>query len=615
MRGYMRLKRKFWSKIILMNIIYVLIIVFVFTGIRFYTSVSWQKENMGQLLTQITDSNSAQITGMINEMDRLTYNIAVTGGVRDTLKKACEYIGTNNYFDRNIVDKRSVIRTMQFLAGTSMKNTSVDLISLKGDYVLLDTYAAQTLTRKQVLEVSQMDLFYKQNLNKQLQNVKKDRFGRTDENMFAYLRKVSDEYRDYGYVSVQKAVSVVSEFMETSTENFDMTAVVLLNGELFYTTGNKINFDTESLSALDCVADSEDKAQTYSEAVIDGEQYMICVSEKDKYGIQVFTLLPHEVYTKQIYREILLLFLQSAVLAVSMIILVALVSNQVYKPVVNLRKKMENYEITGLLNEIKGLEKTDATDEIEAFNIVFANMIERMRIQNEEIIQIKTRALRASYQALRAQVNPHFLHNTLYLIGLMGEEHGAPEILDMCSNLTRMMSYCIDNKKSVVTFGEEISYMMCYLELMKSRYADKLQYVIHVEESIKQVSVPKFILQPLVENCFTHGFKNSAEPKFKIRITLKMLQEGWQLLIEDNGVGISEEDKERVESNIDYIRKTIWNSDGAFVNEITGIGLVNTWTRLYISYSENVKLKIRTSDMGGGLIELRCPLEKGGIEG
>lgn len=599
----MKLKKKFWKKMIFMNIMFMLVIVSVFTVIRFASSIRQEKKNVRNMMEQIAVSNSNQLETMFDELDRLTYNVAVSEITLDVLKKASFYEEDNNYFDVYRNDRRKLIQTMQLMAGYNMRDTSMDVISIKGDYVLLDIYDSLSYNRAEMQEMSKMQKFEAEDVKKFFEKSEKDAYKRTETPMFSYCRKISDEFRDYGYVEIQKAETCLDAIFKSTENNFGMFSLITYGNEVFYYSDNEKKWGGQ-IGNLE----KEGKINGSVRAEVGDETYLIYTNSLNKYGIRVYTLLPESYYTKRIGQEIVILLVQSVFLLISMSILIMLFSKQLYRPVVELRKKMEHFELADFdtVSSYSG-----DTDEIETFEHVFAKMMERIHQQNDELIQRKMRELQVSYQALQSQVSPHFLYNTLYLIGLKGGEQGAPEILDMCSYLTRMMAYCVDNREDMVPFSSEVGYMNNYLQLMKYRYMEKLQYTVEIQDAVLNQMVPKFILQPLIENCFTHGFRDCVKDEFQIYVSLSLVEGYWTLTIEDNGNGFSEDDIERIMKDTEYVRKSIKDPKADFVNDTTGIGLINTYARLFISFPDRVKLWVGTGDMKGGLVKISCEAKRG----
>lgn len=595
-----RLKRNFWRKIVATNCLFLIFVVTFFTAIRYQTSIHSAKKAAEDVLLQYADTTANQLQLMFDDMSRLTLNIAVSDTTTEILRNAVRYKGLNNYFENAQSERRRLMNMMQQMAGPSLSKNSINVISALGDYILLDVYSFPMLSRNEIQSLSKLNSFKGKNAYKFISKAETDSFQRTETDMFSYVRKISDEYKTLGYVEFQKPYTDLDSIFKSASETFHMTSVVTLDDEVFYTSNPELCKLNQKIFSKN----TENERENITTVQMQNNSYFLCSTSVNDYGFKIYTLLPESYYTQQVQQEIRILILQSIILLLSMLFLILLISKQIYKPVRDLRHKMENME----LDNIKSGEcLSENADEIELFNHVFAEMLERIQHQKDELIQQKLRELQVSYKALQSQVSPHFLYNTLYLIGLKGEEHDVPEILDMCSCLTHMMGYSVDTKHDLVPISKELEYMNNYLLLMKYRYLEKLQYELDIEDSVLNFLVPKFIFQPLIENCFTHGFKNCGASQFLIHFSLKKNQSTWTLKIEDNGNGFSEKDKERIFKDISLIRESVENPNAHFVNKITGIGLINTFARLFISYSSHVSLKIGTGNLSGGLVEITCP--------
>ncbi|MGN0162357.1 MAG: sensor histidine kinase, partial [Candidatus Ornithomonoglobus sp.] len=128
-----------------------------------------------------------------------------------------------------------------------------------------------------------------------------------------------------------------------------------------------------------------------------------------------------------------------------------------------------------------------------------------------------------------------------------------------------------------------------YLSLMKSRYEDLFEYSVEVDEGLFNIPVPKLFIQPLAENCFIHGFKEK-EPPWNIKITTRGSRDLWELVIRDNGSGITDERiaeiNKKVEETLSDMR----------VGDMGGLGIVNTIVRLKMTHNSNISYDIRNDN-------------------
>ena len=265
------------------------------------------------------------------------------------------------------------------------------------------------------------------------------------------------------------------------------------------------------------------------------------------------------------------------------------ISRAVTRPILQLARRVT--KINSPDEQLEPLD--DAPAEIKELENSFDDMLERV---NRSATQEK----KAYSLALQAQMNPHFLYNTLSIIGAAGEEAGAANVTDMCVRLSDMLRYVASYEKVTVPLRDEVAHTTNYLSLMKSRYEDYFEYSVSVDEGLMNMAVPKLFIQPLAENCFKHGFKMSPQP-WRVDIRMHGDQSHWELTIKDNGVGITDE-------RIAELRKKI---DGAIdemsLSDIGGVGLVNTIVRLKMTHTKRLDYSIRSS--GGTIIKIVADAE------
>ncbi len=200
-----------------------------------------------------------------------------------------------------------------------------------------------------------------------------------------------------------------------------MVSILAFSDSLFYSSDSRETAWTDALPLLS----ENGSLENTSVRLADGT-YFVHRTALDSYGFTLYTLLPDNYYMERIQSETLVLTTQSLFLLISMLVLIWFISRQLYRPVYELRVRMEQMGLDDLPFP-EELPPDDA-DEIQMFHHVFASMMKRIQKQNDLLVQQKIRELEVAYQALQSQINPHFLHNTLYAIGLKGEEHDASEI-------------------------------------------------------------------------------------------------------------------------------------------------------------------------------------------
>ncbi|WP_162262869.1 sensor histidine kinase [Paenibacillus sp. Soil787] len=209
--------------------------------------------------------------------------------------------------------------------------------------------------------------------------------------------------------------------------------------------------------------------------------------------------------------------------------------------------------------------------------------------------------------ALQAQINPHFLNNALQSIGTLALQHDAPKVYALISSLAKMMHYSMNTNESVVPLRKEIDHIKAYLELQKQRFEHQFEIIYDIEESTKAISVPKMILQPLVENYFKHGFKpGSATGLLRIQAMKDIVHEDefLKLIVEDNGIGITEQRLYEVRNRL----------NAPSITDEACIGLSNVLTRVQLYFTDDAFLDVEHVQPQGLRIMIHIPMKKGALE-
>ncbi|MDR0269212.1 sensor histidine kinase [Paenibacillus sp.] len=185
-------------------------------------------------------------------------------------------------------------------------------------------------------------------------------------------------------------------------------------------------------------------------------------------------------------------------------------------------------------------------------------------------------------KALQAQINPHFLYNTLQSIGTLALQNNVPRIYALLSSLAKIMRYSMNNNDALVTLRDEAEHVKLYLDLQKERFDDQLEFSIELEPDTLQVPMPKMILQPLVENYFKHGM-DTQDKQGRLDITSRMRPNGiLEIIIENNGESIPSDELNRLNRQLERQQGGVpaeWTDED-------GIGLHNVLMRLQL-YTEH----------------------------
>lgn len=238
--------------------------------------------------------------------------------------------------------------------------------------------------------------------------------------------------------------------------------------------------------------------------------------------------------------------------------------------------------------DMKTLEGNDE-NEIMALNNTFKETLKRL----SKSMQLE---LGARLNALQSQMNPHFLYNTLSVISASADQQEKVE--RMCSRLSDMLRYStVYEEESNSMLEDEVRHTENYLELMKDRYEENLIYNIEEAGELERVKVPRVILQPIVENCFKHGFGENGFP-WIIHVAVTASHGHWRIHVRNNGRPFQDRDLTELNEKVEGFLK-------GEQKKISGIGLTNTIIRLRLLYEEQVEYEIYTGNDGYTYVVLK----------
>lgn len=226
--------------------------------------------------------------------------------------------------------------------------------------------------------------------------------------------------------------------------------------------------------------------------------------------------------------------------------------------------------------------------EIDALVTELNVNIEALEQEKENVKLVQAQKRKAELRALQAQINPHFLYNTLNAITWQAADQGAKEISILSNSLGKFFRISLSKGKEIITIQEELEHVCNYLEIQKIRYKSRINYEVSVPEDIRKMYIIKLVLQPLVENALYHGIK-LKETSGTIKITALKQEQGLgitaiKISVEDDGQGIS---KKQLEVLNDGLSQGI-------VDSSTGYGIYNVNERLKLYYGDAYGLTLES---------------------
>lgn len=275
-----------------------------------------------------------------------------------------------------------------------------------------------------------------------------------------------------------------------------------------------------------------------------------------------------------------------------------LISHILAKPAKELTMAMKSFEQNA---ENFTYKQVRGTEELMILSDSFDHMVRRIQNLMEQVRQEEITLRKTELKALQAQINPHFLYNTLDAIAWLCEDGRNKDAEDMVTSLAKLFRISISKGHELITIEKEIQHAQSYLRIEKFRYKNQFTYRFDVDEECLGYLCNKITLQPIIENAIYHGLNRMVDEG---EIVIRIRQDGDDIVlsVEDNGVGMTEE----------QCKEILKKEPG----DRTGIGIKNVNDRIKIYFGEQYGLMITSELDEGTCVEIRMPkVEKGEYDG
>lgn len=230
---------------------------------------------------------------------------------------------------------------------------------------------------------------------------------------------------------------------------------------------------------------------------------------------------------------------------------------------------------------------TNTEYELKELSIGINEMLDSINQFVEDIYKLEIKQQDAHMRALQAQINPHFLYNTLEYIRMYAISEGSEELADVVYAFSALLRNNTNQEKTI-TLKEELDFCEKYVYLYQMRYPNRVAYHFMIDPDLEKIEVPKFVIQPLVENYFKHGIDFT---RFDNALSVKVLQEGKRvrIIIKDNGKGMTEKRLKQIEEKLSHPKVELHGS----------IGLQNVNERLRDSFGSSYYMSLENNETGG----------------
>ena len=321
--------------------------------------------------------------------------------------------------------------------------------------------------------------------------------------------------------------------------------------------------------------------------------YLIQVSQEN-YNLEAFVLVSQSLLTatqKTLIRT-LLIIMGAMILAIMVIVL--FVSQWMTKPV---------EEMSSTITRIKDgetqlrVQPVGWSQELTTLGTEFNEMLDRMQVMAQEELQHKMLVERTEYKMLQAQINPHFLYNTLDTMSGIANAQNCPMVSGMCHSLSAIFRYSLNMTDELSTVQNEMAHVRNYLYVMDMRNGSTIAYDYQIDSDTLADQMPRICIQPVVENALTHGLRNVRRKDKKLLIRSEHVNENLVITVQDNGAGMDAESMNRLLEQNDMKR----------VESGISIGILNVSARLKRLFGEKYGLHIESTAGEGTTVTITVP--------
>lgn len=384
------------------------------------------------------------------------------------------------------------------------------------------------------------------------------------------------------------------------SSNNETNEIYLLqhNGEIL-SCKNKDEISKNINNRLNVTKINENLGKSYIDVDKNGKKIVINSVSIDKGDWILISLVSYEELVAPLTSIKNILLLINLIFMVSFLIVALFISNIISKPIIKLRMSMLKVES----GDFNGKVEVQSEDEIGKLSQNFNNMLDRVSellVLTKEQERLKRDA---EFEALQAQINPHFLFNTLSSIRWAAAAYGDKKVEDMVHALSILLRASITNGQEMVSLESEINILKNYLDLIQMKQGTTIIFECNIDESIMKYRIPHLLLQPIVENSILHGFEDRNEQGV-IRITAIAAEDLLKIELTDNGKGLQ---GDTLDSILNRESQTL--DDKKYYKSV---GLKNIHDRLKLIYGQNYGIDICDGEKNGTKVTLYMPFQKGG---
>ncbi|MGE5582427.1 MAG: sensor histidine kinase, partial [Bacillota bacterium] len=329
---------------------------------------------------------------------------------------------------------------------------------------------------------------------------------------------------------------------------------------------------------------------------INNQKMLFTFSTSKETGWKVVTLTPAALLTEKISWIALVIVVMGTVCYLLLFYLSIFITAMITDPLKQLSDSIKKVQRGDFSQQVYFANEDEIGELGKGYNAMIANIKDLI----DRVYKLQIREREAELNALQAQINPHFLYNTLDTIFWKAERNRVPEISEMVLALSKIFRLSLNRGNELATVAQEKELIEYYLKLQQIRFKQKLAYDLDFDAGLLEMRIPKLIIQPFVENAIIHGIEK-LENGGHLQITGRIEEERLVFTITDNGVGMDEQ------KITDILARNTGNRDHPF-KVSGGYAVSNVLERLELYYGPSYELTFNSSPGKGTTVTIKVPL-------
>ncbi|MDQ0192050.1 sensor histidine kinase [Paenibacillus wynnii] len=515
-----------------------------------------------------------------SQLNNLIYTVLISPHLSDYLAYADEASLSNQFAaQKNIID---TLMNLFYSAGNHV--IGVELY-LKESNKLFTINASQSDIESPAEIPALYKMLFDQNKDFMI------RSDGSDDSKFQLIRSINrfENQEKLGGISLEIRWGVLDQTLNLLGRGNEHTVFIAgPNGEILYQPWG----EPPSKETLARVAGTGEEQGYFR-----GEREYVFYNTIDPVGLKLITVIPNSFINQSALSTMKFGLIVGAISVLVAILMAVIMALRLATPIVRLARSIQGF---GLMKD-REVQLSTRVDEIGFLETKLYQMSHRIRehIKTEYIISLEKKS--AELKALQAQINPHFLQNTLQMIGSMLFKSNPSESYEVIRSLSEMFRYIIREPDDLAPLKAELVHLNNYMQIQKQRFASRLTYTTQIDEEALASLIPKLTLQPIVENAFFHGLELKSGP-WLLEVTVTREDNDVIIRIRDNGIGIEE-------SKLDEIHGQLGLKSGGLTVIGDRIGLHNVASRIHMHFGNTYGISIQSQPGLGTTVIATIPLK------